>query len=111
MIKISVMYPHTPEGRFDLDYYCNVHMPLVKSRMGEYCLGYVVDKGLTGRAPDSAPTYVAVAHIYCESMDDFRKGFVPHGAEFRDDVKNYTDIVATMQISEVAALVPIVRRA
>jgi len=105
MIKISVMYPHTPGGRFDLDYYCKVHMPLVKSRMGEYCLGYEVHKGLRGRTPDSAPTYVAVAHIFCESIDDFHKGFSPHAAEFRDDIKNYTDIVGTLQISELAASV------
>ena len=105
MIKISVMYPHTPGGRFDIDYYCKVHMPLVKSRMGDYCRGYEVDTGLSGRAPDSTPTYVAVAHIYCDSMDDFRKGFGPHTAEFKDDLKNYTDIVATMQISELTASV------
>jgi uncharacterized protein (TIGR02118 family) len=111
MFKISVMYPHTPGGRFDFDYYCNVHMPLVKSRMGEHCCGYGVDKGLSGRAPDSTPTNVAVAHIYCETLDDFRNGFVPHAAEFRADAKNYTDITPTMQISELVALVPIVRRA
>lgn len=105
MIKISVMYPHTLGARFDIDYYCNVHMPLVKSRMGEYCRGYEVDAGVSGRTPDSAPTYVAVAHIYCDSMDDFRKGFGPHAAEFKEDLKNYTDIVATMQISDLAALV------
>src|SRR5215471_11371140 len=69
MIKISVMYPYSPEARFDLDYYCNVHMPLVKSRMGARCLRYEVDKCVRGRAPGSAPAYVAIAHIYCASMD------------------------------------------
>ncbi|WP_423459441.1 EthD family reductase [Ottowia sp. VDI28] len=105
MIKISVMYPYSPEGRFDMDYYCKVHMPLVKTRMGEYCRGYEVDLGLSGGAPDSAPVYVAVAHIYCESMDDFRKGFGPHAGEFKEDQKNYTNIASVMQVSELAASV------
>ena len=32
MIKVSVMYPNTPGGRFDHDYYRDKHMPLVKER-------------------------------------------------------------------------------
>src|SRR6185312_4185403 len=34
MIKVSVMYPNTPGGRFDHDYYRDKHMPLVKARLG-----------------------------------------------------------------------------
>ena len=110
MIKISVMYPFAPGARFDFDYYCNVHMPMVHARMGEHCLGYSVDKGLSGRTPDSSPTYVAVAHIYCESLEDFQKGFLAHAAEFREDIRNYTDIAGALQISEVAKQVPVVPR-
>ncbi|HEU5442520.1 MAG TPA: EthD family reductase, partial [Steroidobacteraceae bacterium] len=59
MIKVSVMYPHKAGARFDHDYYRDRHMPLVKSRMGEKCRYYTVDKGLAGDAPGTAPTYVA----------------------------------------------------
>ena len=34
MIKVSVLYPFAAGCRFDLDYYCNRHMPLVKERLG-----------------------------------------------------------------------------
>ena len=34
MIKVSVMYPNQPGGRFDHDYYRDKHMPLVAARMG-----------------------------------------------------------------------------
>ena len=37
MIKVSVMYPNTPNGRFDHAYYAHTHMPLVKQLMGEAC--------------------------------------------------------------------------
>jgi len=45
MIKVSVMYPNTPGARFDHEYYRDKHMPLVKTRMGDSCKYYTVDKG------------------------------------------------------------------
>ncbi|MET3181504.1 UNVERIFIED_ORG: uncharacterized protein (TIGR02118 family) [Variovorax guangxiensis] len=100
MIKFSVMYPHTPGARFDHDYYRDKHMPLLAARMGDACLSYTIDKGLGG-APGSAPTYVAMCHVFAESVESFQKAFGPHAKEIRDDVKNYTDIVPATQISEV----------
>ncbi|HEX5045957.1 MAG TPA: EthD family reductase, partial [Gammaproteobacteria bacterium] len=29
MIKVSVLYPQKAGARFDMDYYCDSHMPLV----------------------------------------------------------------------------------
>ena len=43
MIKVTVLYPNTPESRFDLDYYCNTHMPLVRDKLGLACKGIAVD--------------------------------------------------------------------
>jgi uncharacterized protein (TIGR02118 family) len=101
MIKFSVMYPHAPGARFDHDYYREKHMPLIKARMGDACLSYTIDKGLTGGAPDSAPTYVAMCHVFAESAEAFQNAFGPHAKEIRGDVKNYTDIAPVIQISEV----------
>jgi len=101
MIKFSVMYPHTPGARFDHDYYRDKHMPMIKARMGDACLSYTIDKGLSGGAPGSAPSYVAMCHVFAESVESFLKAFGPHQKEVRDDVKNYTDIVPLTQISEV----------
>ena len=33
MTKVSVMYLYTPGARFDFDYFCNTHMPLVKAKL------------------------------------------------------------------------------
>ncbi len=51
MIKVSVMYPNTPGARFNHEYYRDRLMPLVKSRMGDSCKYYTIDKGLAGGAP------------------------------------------------------------
>ena len=101
MIKVSVMYPNTPGARFDHAYYRDTHMLLVKARMGEHCRYYTVDKGLGGGAPGSAATYVAMCHIYCDSVDAFQAGFGPHMPEIMADIANYTDVAPVVQISEV----------
>jgi len=101
MIKVSVMYPFQAGARFDHDYYANTHMPLLKARMGDTCLYYTVDKGISGGLPGSDPTYVGMCHIFCDSLDSFSAGFGPHAQEILGDIPNYTDLEPVMQMSEV----------
>lgn len=101
MIKVSVMYPYRDGARFDHDYYANRHMPLLKQRMGDACLYYTVDRGLSGGEPGSAPAYVGMCHIFCESVEAFQAGFGPHAAEILGDIPHYTDLQPLLQISEV----------
>jgi uncharacterized protein (TIGR02118 family) len=101
MIKVTVMYPNTPGARFDHDYYRSKHMPLVKQLMGDKCRSYTVDKGLAGGAPGTAAPYVAMCHIYCESVGEFESGFGPHLKEIMADIPKYTDLTPQVQISEV----------
>ena len=101
MIKVSVMYPNTPDARFDHAYYRDVHMPLLKKRMGDACKHYTVDKGLAGGAPGAPATYVGMCHIFCDSAEAFQGAFGPHAKEIMDDIANYTDLQPVIQISEV----------
>ena len=101
MIKVSVMYPNTPGARFDHAYYKDTHMPLLKARMGDACLRYTIDKGLGGGAPGTAATYVAMCHVFCDSVESFEAGFMPHSKEILADIANYTDLAPVIQISEV----------
>jgi uncharacterized protein (TIGR02118 family) len=101
MIKVTVMYRNNPGARFDHQYYRDKHMPLVKTRMGESCKYYTVDKGLTGGAPDAPAPYIAMCHIFCDSVEAFQNGFGPHAQEIMGDIANYTDLSPVIQISEV----------
>jgi uncharacterized protein (TIGR02118 family) len=101
MIKVSVMYPNTPGARFDHVYYRDKHMPLVKTRMGDSCKFYTVDKGLAGGAPGAPAAYVGMGHLFCESVEAFQAGFGPHAQEIMADIPNYTDQTPVIQISEV----------
>lgn len=101
MIKVSVMYPNTPGAKFNHDYYRDQHMPMVKAKMGAALKSYTVDKGLAGGAPGAPATYVAMCHLFCDSVETFQAGFGPHAKAIMADVPNYTDIAPVMQISEV----------
>ena len=100
MIKVSVMYPNAQGVSFDHDYYKTSHMPLVKSKMGSKLHYYTVDKGLAGGAGD-APAFVAMAHLFCDSIEAFQEGFGPHSQEIMGDIHNYTNASPVIVISEV----------
>jgi len=101
MIKVSVMYPNDAGARFDHEYYRDKHMPMVKSKLGESCKYYTVDKGIAGGAPGAPATYVGMCHIFSDSVEAFQAGFGPHADEILADIKNYTDLTPVIQISEV----------
>ncbi len=101
MIKVSVMYPNTAGKKFDLDYYCNQHVALVGRLLGKAMKGASIDKGLAGAAPGTKPAYVAIGHLYFDSMEAFQNAFGPNAAEIMADLPNYTNIEPVVQISEV----------
>jgi uncharacterized protein (TIGR02118 family) len=101
MIKVSVMYPNEPGARFDHDYYRDSHMPLVERLLGDACLYYTIDRGLAGGPAGSAPTYVAMCHFFCDSLESFQTAFGPNAREILADIANYTDLPPVMQLSEV----------
>lgn len=102
MVRMSVMYPAGEGKKFDLDYYKNKHMPLVKTRWGGMGLvRYEVDKGLAGGAPGAPAPFVCVGHVYFDSLVDLQKAASAHGKELFADVPNFTNITPQVQISEI----------
>lgn len=104
MIKISVMYPAGPGIHFDHRYYRDVHMPLVKDRLGNSILSYSIDKGLSGGEPDAPPLYIGMCHLYSESVEVFQAGINRHADELAQDIANFTNASPIYQISEVVQL-------
>lgn len=101
MIKVHILYPNTPDTRFDMAYYVEKHMPMVQARIGAACTGFTVDAGLAGGAPGQPAPYVAIGALICTSVEAFQAGFGPHAAEILGDIPNYTNAQPTLQISEV----------
>ncbi len=101
MIKVSVFYPNNEGSKFDIDYYCKSHIPMVQDKLGAALKGASVDQGLGGPEPGSRATYVAMGHLLFESIEAFQGAFGPHAEAIMGDVPNYTDIQPLIQISEV----------
>jgi uncharacterized protein (TIGR02118 family) len=101
MIKVSVMYPNNSEATFDIEYYCNTHVPLVGELLGEALKGGAVDYGLAGGAPGEAAPFIAIGHIMFDSVESFQEAFGPKAEEIMADLPNFTNIQPQMQISEI----------
>ena len=100
-IKVSVLYPGGDGKTFDMDYYCNKHVPMVGGVLGDAVVGATVEKGLGGGAPDSPATYSAMGNLYFNSMQAFENSFGPNAETIMADLPNFTNIEPIIQISEV----------
>jgi uncharacterized protein (TIGR02118 family) len=101
MIKVSVLYPNAPGVRFDMSYYCNQHMAIVGECLGSACKGIAVDAGLASGVPGQAAPYIAMGHLFFDSVEAFQQNFAPHAERIMGDLPNFTDSQPLVQISEV----------
>jgi uncharacterized protein (TIGR02118 family) len=101
MIKLSVFYPNEEGKKFDMKYYLNEHVPMVQRLLGSALKGGAIEQGLSGAEPGSRPTYIAMGHLYFDSVEAFQAAFGPHAESAAADIPNFTDIQPTMQISQV----------
>lgn len=101
MVKVSVLYPNGEGKKFDMNYYLATHIPMVRKLLGAACTNATVDQGLGGEAPGSPPPYLAIGHLYFNTVEDFVSSFSPNANQIVSDVPNYTDIAPTIQISEI----------
>jgi uncharacterized protein (TIGR02118 family) len=101
MIKVSVFYPNSEGARFDMEYYCNKHIAMVRQKLGAACRSAAVEQGLAGADPGSRPAFIAMGHLYFDSVEAFQAAFAPHAQAIMADIPNYTDIQPTIQVSDV----------
>jgi uncharacterized protein (TIGR02118 family) len=101
MIKVSVLYPAGENTKFDMDYYCKSHIPMVQQKLGTACKRVAVEQGLGGAGPGTSPTYTAMGHLYFDSVEEFQAAFAPHAEAIMADIANYTNVQPMIQISEV----------
>ena len=101
MIKVSVFYPNSPNATFDIDYYCNKHIPMVEELLGSTLKGCSVDAGLAGGEPDQPAHFIAMGHLIFDSVEDFQSAFGPHAEQIMSDIPNYTSIQPQIQISDI----------
>ena len=60
-----------------------------------------IDEGLGGGASGAPASYIAMGHLYFNSVESFQTIFAPHADDIMADIPNYTDIEPSIQVSEV----------
>ncbi len=104
MIRVTVSYPNEQGKKFDWDYYTNKHLPMVHQELDSRGLVRVeVDKGISAPDPNSPPPFIAAAHLIFNTVEEVHEGFKAVGHQLMGDIKNYTDIRPTIQISEMVS--------
>jgi uncharacterized protein (TIGR02118 family) len=101
MIKVGVFYPYKEGCKFDMAYYLQKHIPMAKQKIGPALKGVAVEQGLSGGAPGTPMTYIAIGHLLFDSVEAFQAAFGPHAQDILADVPNYTNVQPIVQISEV----------
>ncbi len=101
MVKVSVMYPNHEGTKFDMTYYINRHIPMVRQLLGSALRGVSVEQGISGEGPGSPASYVAMGHLLFDSVEAFQTSFGPHAQAIMEDIPNYTNSVPIVEISEV----------
>ena len=101
MIRLTVLYPKTADSHFDLAYYLDKHIPLVKERLTPLGLVHVdMQEGLTTDA-NALPPYAMITGLAFNSTDELGKAMDTHGAELLGDIPNFTDVQPATQVCRV----------
>lgn len=101
LVKVTILYPNEEGKTFDMDYYANKHMPMLKELFGDTMKKLEIDTGIAGRTPDDPIPFLAIGYLYFESLSDYEKAFGPNAKTILEDIPNYTNIQPIVQISEV----------
>jgi len=101
MVRVSVLYPNSAGVKFDMTYYLDRHMPMVGQLLGGALKSMNVDEGLAGGAPGAPAPYVAMCHLFFDSVGAFQAAFDQHSPAILADIPNYTNAAPMVQISEV----------
>lgn len=103
MVRISVHYPSSEDGHFNVDYYQTTHFDLVKQLLRPHGLrAAVVEPGIDG--PDGAAPFACIGAVYFDSVEAFSHAWSIAGEQLAADIPNYTNIEPVIQIAEVREL-------
>jgi uncharacterized protein (TIGR02118 family) len=101
MIKVSVLYPNAAGTTFDMTYYLNHHIPMVRRLLASALKGVSVEHGISGEQPGSPAPYLATGHLLFDSLQAFQASFAPHAQQIMEDIPKYTNSEPLVQIGEV----------
>lgn len=104
LFKVEILYPNGKGKTFDIDYYEKKHMPMVAGFLGKNLKFYEIDKGIAGRSPNEEVPFLAIGYFYCYDVKAYNDAIAQNINTILNDIKNYTNIVPIIQVSEIKQL-------
>jgi uncharacterized protein (TIGR02118 family) len=101
MISVNVMYRHTDSIKFNMNYYLDTHIPLVRKLLGPALKGVLVQQGTGGGPPGSPPEFAVITVLRFESTESFQAAFAPHAPAVMADIVNFTNVEPSIQFCDV----------
>jgi uncharacterized protein (TIGR02118 family) len=102
MVKLTVLYPRREGGTFDMRYYRETHLPLLRRLMGDKLKGLSVDEGVE---PGALPApYAVICELVFESLEIMGPALTEHQPALGGDIPNYTNLEPVFQVSTVIDL-------
>lgn len=103
MVRISILYPNDPSGRFDYDTFLDRYMPEMIRLLCQYpgYQGVMVEKGVAGGLVGTEAPYQASCHFSFDSLGQFMEAYMAHAEDLQLGLENVTNIEPVVQISEV----------
>jgi len=101
MIRIAATYPRQEGKRFDIDYYTDVHLPMVWEKFSPYGLKKIeVDRGVEKPGRGNSP-FFAIGYLYFDSLENFQKCYTAVGTQVVGKIPIYTDVIPITQVGEI----------
>lgn len=101
MVKVTVLYPNRAGTKFDMTYYLDHHIPMVRRLLVSALKGVTVEHGLSGAQPGSPAPYTVICNLMFDSVQTYQAAFGPHAQEIVEDIPKYTNSEPVIQIGEV----------
>jgi len=101
VIAVSVLYPNEPGTRFDMAYYLDHHIPLIRRLFGSSLKGVKLLHGVSGAQTGSPPKFLVLCDLLFASAADYQGSVGPVLREIIEDLPKYTDVEPLIQIAEV----------
>jgi uncharacterized protein (TIGR02118 family) len=102
MIRLTVLYPVTPESTFDWNYYLGPHLVLARQILLPRGLVRIeVDRGIAAFPPGTPSHYHAIGHLYFETMLQLDTALAATAPDLIADQSKYYSGESVVQVSEV----------
>ena len=105
MIRIAAVYPRVEGKKFDIDYYIQHHLPVVRQKFTPFGLKKIeVDRGVQKPGGGVSP-FFAIGYLYFDTLESFQKCYAAVGKEVVDNIPVYTDVKPMIQVGELEQLI------